>query len=48
MRSLTEMAADLDIPTEQVLTTLRVVASRADLEDLAEWAAKELRVRGQR
>ena len=42
MRSLTDMAADLDVSTEQVLTTLRVVASRAGLEDLAEWAAKEL------
>ena len=42
MRSLTDLAADLSVSTEQVLVALRVVASRADVDDLAEWAAKEL------
>lgn len=42
MRSLTDLVADLDVSTEQVLIALRVVASRADVDDLAEWAAKEL------
>ena len=48
MRSLTDMAADLDVSTEQVLTTLRVVASRAGLEELAEWSAKELEGYGEK
>ena len=48
MRSLTDMAADLAVSTEQVLTTLRVVASRAGLEELAEWAAKELEGYGEK
>ena len=42
MRSLTDLAADLDVSTEQVLIALRVVATRAGVEDLADWAAKEL------
>ncbi len=42
MRSLTDMAADLEVPTEQLLTSLRVVATRAGIEELAEWAAREL------
>ena len=42
MGSLTDLAADLDVSTEQVLTALRVVATRAGVEELAEWAAKEL------
>ena len=42
MRSLTDMAADLDVSTEQVLIALRVVAARAGVDDLADWAAKEL------
>ena len=42
MRSLTDLAADLDVSTEQVLVALRVVAYRAGVDELAEWAAKEL------
>jgi hypothetical protein len=42
MRALTDMAADLDVAAEQLLTSLRVVATRAGVEELAEWAAKEL------
>ncbi len=42
MRSLTDMVGNLDIPTEQVLTQLRIVATRAQVEDLANWAMKEL------
>ena len=42
MRSFTDLAADLDVSTEQVLIALRVVATRAGVEDLADWAAKEL------
>ena len=42
MRSLTDLAANLDISTEQVLTALRVVATRAGVDELVEWAAKEL------
>ena len=42
MKSLTDLAADLDVSTEQVLIALRVVATRAGVEDLADWAAKEL------
>ena len=42
MRSLTDLAADLDVSTEQVLVALRVVAYRAGVDELAGWAAKEL------
>ena len=42
MRSLTDLAANLDISTEQVLIALQVVATRAGVDDLADWAAKEL------
>ena len=42
MKSLTDLAADLDVSTEQVLIALQVVATRAGVEDLADWAAKEL------
>ena len=42
MRSLTDMAGDLNTSTAQVLTALRIVATRAGVEDLAEWATKEL------
>ena len=48
MRSLTDMAADLGVSTEQVLTTLRVVASRAGIDELAAWAAKELEGYGEK
>ena len=42
MRSLTDLAGDLSISTEQILTTLRIVASRARVGELADWAAREL------
>lgn len=42
MKSLTAMAGDLDVSTEQVLTALRIVATRAGVDELAAWAAKEL------
>ena len=48
MRSLADMAADLGVSTEQVLTTLRVVASRAGIDELAAWAAKELEGYGEK
>ena len=37
MKSLTDLAADFDVSTEQVLIALRVVATRAGVEDLADW-----------
>ena len=42
MKSLTDMAADSSVSTEQVLVALRVVAARAGITELADWAAKEL------
>ena len=42
MKSLTDLAGNLDVSTEQVLTALRIVATRADVPGLAQWAAKEL------
>ena len=42
MKSLTDLAGDLDVSTTQVLVTLRIVATRADVEEIAEWAVKEL------
>ena len=36
------MAGNLDASTAQVLTALRIVATRADVEEIAEWAVKEL------
>lgn len=42
MKSLTDLAGNLDISTEQVLTALRIVAVRAGVKDLAKWASKEL------
>lgn len=42
MKSLTDLAGNLDVSTAQVLTALRIVATRAEVEDLARWAAKEL------
>ena len=42
MRSLTDLAADLDVSTEQVLISLQVVATRAGVDELADWAANEL------
>ena len=42
MKSLTDLAGNLDSSTAQVLTALRIVATRADVEEVVEWAAKEL------
>ena len=42
MKSLTDLVGNLDISTEQVLTALRIVATRAGIHELAEWAAREL------
>ena len=42
MKSLTDLAGNLDSSTAQVLTSLRIVATRADVEEVVEWAAKEL------
>ena len=42
MKSLTDLAGDLGVSTEQVLTAVRIVATRAGVKELATWAAKEL------
>ena len=42
MKSLTDLAGNLDASAAQVLTALRIVAARADVEEIVEWAAKEL------
>ena len=42
MKSLTDMAGNLDVSTEQVLTALRIVSNRAGVENLTDWATKEL------
>ena len=42
MKSLTDLAGNLDASTAQVVTALRIVATGADVEEIAEWAAKEL------
>ena len=42
MKSLTDMAGDLDTSTAQVLTAIRIVATRASVPALAQWAAKEM------
>lgn len=42
MKSLTDLAGNLDASTAQVLTALRIVATRADIEEIVEWTAKEL------
>ena len=42
MKSLTDLAGNLDVSTEQVLAALRIVATRARINELAGWAAKEL------
>ena len=42
MGSLTDLAGNLDSSTAQVLTALRIVATRADVEELIEWTEKEL------
>ena len=40
MKSLTDLAGNLDASTAQVLTALRIVATRAGVEEIAAWAAK--------
>ena len=42
MKSLTDMAGNLDVSTAQVLTALRIVATRAGVTEVATWAAKEM------
>ena len=42
MKSLTDMAGDLNTSTAQILTALRIVATRAGVRELAGWAAKEM------
>ena len=42
MKSLTDMAGNLDVSTAQVLTALRIVATRAGVMEVATWAAKEM------
>ena len=42
MKSLTDLAGNLDAPTAQVLTALRIVATRADVEKLIKWTEREL------
>ena len=42
MKSLTDLAGNLDSSTAQVLTALRIVATRADVEEIVDWTTKEL------
>ena len=42
MKSLTDLAGNLDASTAQVLTALRIVATRADIEEIVEWSTREL------
>ena len=42
MKSLTDLAGNLDASTAQVLMALRIVATRADVGKLIEWTQKEL------
>ena len=42
MKSLTDMAGDLDTSTAQVLTAIRIVATRAGVTEVAAWAASEM------
>ena len=42
MKSLTDMAGNFDTSVAQVLTALRIVATRAGIDEIGEWAAKEL------
>ena len=42
MKSLTDLAGNLDASAAQVLTAMRIVATRAGVEEITEWAAKEL------
>ena len=42
MKSLTDMAGNPDVSTAQVLTALRIVATRAGVTEVETWAAKEM------
>ena len=42
MKSLTDLAGNLDASAAQVLTALRIVATRADVEEIVEWVEREL------
>lgn len=42
MKSMTDMAGDLDTSTAQVLTAIRIVATRAGVTEVAAWATKEM------
>ena len=48
MRSLTDIAGNLEVSVEQVLIALRIVATRAGVDELAEWAARELEGYGEK
>ena len=41
MKSLTDVVADHNTPVSQILTAVRVVAARAGVPDLADWASRE-------
>ena len=42
MKSLTDLAGNLDESTAQVLTALRIVATRAGIDEIVDWTEKEL------
>lgn len=42
MKSLTDLAGNFDVSTVQVLTALRIVATRAGVDEIVEWTEKEL------
>ena len=42
MKSLTDLAGDLDISTTQVLTALRIAGTRIGIDEIADWSRKEL------
>ena len=41
LKSLTDVVADHNTPVSQILTAVRVVAARAGVPDLADWASRE-------
>ena len=42
MKSLTDLAGDLDVSTTQVLTALRIAGTRIGIDEIDEWCRKEL------
>ncbi len=42
MRLLADLAGNLDISTAQVLTALRIVSTRAGIDEVTDWTKKEL------